>query len=59
MSRNGLSREDCEKRVSSQMPSEERKKYAHRVITNSGSLEELKIQVRANWMSLTEGKEPS
>jgi dephospho-CoA kinase len=59
MSRNGLSLEDCEKRVSSQMSSEERKRSAHRVITNSGSMEELRNQVQANWMSLSESKDAS
>lgn len=49
MNRNGFSREECEKRISSQLPSEERVKYATRVIHNSGTREELESIIRSCW----------
>jgi dephospho-CoA kinase len=54
MKRNNLSQEECEKRISSQMPFEERRAHARRVITNSGTKEELADQVRDSWLAAME-----
>jgi len=43
--RDGISREDALKRLSSQMPMEEKRKLGRVVIENSGTLEELKTRV--------------
>ncbi len=40
-------------RIKSQMPQNEKLKYAHRVIDNSGSIENTKIQVDEIWRELT------
>lgn len=45
MKRDGLSREDAEKRISSQMPPCEKKKYADYLIDTSGSFETTRKQV--------------
>lgn len=43
--RDGICREDAMKRLSSQMPMEEKRKHGRIVIENSGTLEELKTRV--------------
>ena len=43
--RDGISREDAMKRLSSQMPMEEKRKHGRVVIENCGTLEELKTRV--------------
>lgn len=45
MERDGLSRECVIERISSQMPVEEKKKYADHVIENKGTLEDLRRKV--------------
>lgn len=45
MQRDGMSREDAEKRLMSQMPIEDKKRLAGVVIDNSGSLEDTERQV--------------
>lgn len=45
--RSGISREDAEKRIKSQMTQEEYKELAHEVIENNGSLNELEEKVKA------------
>ncbi len=45
MRRNGLSREEAEKRVRAQMPIEEKLSYADYVIQNNGSVEETEREV--------------
>ena len=45
MSRNGLSREAATQRINSQMPQEEKKKYADFLIDTSGDFEATRIQV--------------
>lgn len=52
MKRSGISREDAEKRINSQLPQEEYKKLAHETIENNGSFDELKEKVTALYMSL-------
>ncbi len=47
MARDGLSREDAERRIDAQMPIEEKRKLADVVIDNSGSPEETERQVEA------------
>ena len=46
MRRNGLSREEAEDRINNQLSEEEKRKRAHLVIGNSGSMEELQEQIR-------------
>ena len=45
MRRNGLSRQEAEDRINNQISEEEKRKLAHLVIENSGSLEELNEQI--------------
>lgn len=52
MLRSGISREDAENRLKSQLTQEEYKKLADDVIENNGSLEELKEKVKALYDSL-------
>ena len=48
-SRNGLSREDSQKRINSQMPSIERSAHGDVIINNTGSVEDLKENVESLW----------
>ena len=48
--RNNLSEEDARVRITSQMPAEERVKYADAVIDNDGDLESLKEKVELLWV---------
>ncbi len=41
IARNGLTREEAADRIDRQMPEEEKRRYAHRVIENNGSMEML------------------
>ncbi|MEP0813529.1 MAG: dephospho-CoA kinase [bacterium] len=47
--RDGISELDAHRRINSQMPVEEKIKYAHYIIDNSGTIEELKRQVTSTW----------
>jgi dephospho-CoA kinase len=57
MERDGCDREQAERRVSAQMPLDEKKSMADHVIDNSGTLAETERQVRALWRELL-GEEP-
>ncbi|KAJ1994614.1 Dephospho-CoA kinase [Coemansia spiralis] len=46
MNRNGLSRQEAEARIKSQMPMDEKERRATRVINNNGSIEEMEKQIR-------------
>ncbi len=48
-SRNGYSREEALSRIKSQMPLSDKVKHADYVIENSGTLENLKVQVQSLW----------
>ena len=48
-SRNGLSREDSQKRINSQMTSNERSAHGDVIINNTGSVEDLKENVESLW----------
>jgi len=48
-SRNGLSREDAQKRINSQMTSLERSAHGDVIISNTGSVEDLKENVESLW----------
>jgi len=48
-SRNGLSREDAQQRIDSQMSSEERISYADIVLENNGTIDKLKERVEELW----------
>ncbi len=52
MERDGLSRREAWKRLKNQMPLDEKVKYAHYVIDNSGSLKETRRQVEAVYREL-------
>ncbi|MCL6479216.1 MAG: dephospho-CoA kinase [Peptococcaceae bacterium] len=53
IARSGLSGEEVEKRINAQMPQEEKCRYAHRVIDNSGTVEQTIRQVDAIWREIT------
>jgi len=48
-SRNGLSAQQVRSRIGSQMPQEERLCHGDRIIDNSGTVEQLRCQVREIW----------
>ncbi len=52
MNRNNLSRDEAELRVKSQMPQEEKMKYADYLIDTSGELVATRIQIEALWQTL-------
>jgi len=52
--RNNLTVEEAEKRINSQMPIEEKRKFADFIIDNCGSFEDLEINVRDVFFKLTE-----
>jgi dephospho-CoA kinase len=47
--RDNLSAQDAQKRLEAQMPFAEKLKYAHRVIDNSGGIEETREKIRSLW----------
>lgn len=58
MARDGLSMEEAKMRLASQMPQEEKEKYAQRVIDNSGTPEKTKQQTYNLWQKLIINKDP-
>ncbi|MBI2875717.1 MAG: dephospho-CoA kinase [Candidatus Tectomicrobia bacterium] len=48
-----LTREQAESRIASQLSNQERARYAHVLIQNNGTLEELRGQVRQAWEKLS------
>jgi len=52
--RDGLDRKDAEQRLRAQMPLEDKKKHAHTVIDNSGSLDDTARQVEVFWRTVCE-----
>lgn len=54
----GLSAQDTEARIASQLSDAERVKYAHVVISNDGSLEDLRAQVTHAWQRLVHSSPP-
>lgn len=58
MARSGLSREDVLKRIKAQMSQEEKCRYAHRIIDNSGPLENTHSQVDSIWNQITRKNDP-
>jgi len=50
MERNGLSQEEARSRVESQMPLEEKLRFADEVINTEGSIEETEAQVEELWL---------
>lgn len=50
MARNGLTREEADRRIEAQSPASEKTARADVVIANDGSLDELRARVRAAWM---------
>jgi dephospho-CoA kinase len=53
MERDGLSRDEAERRIRSQMPEEEKRPFAGHEIINTGSQEELQARVDAVWTKIT------
>lgn len=54
ISRDGLSRESAEQRINSQMPQEEKKKFADFLIDTSGDVDSTRAQVEAVYRQLQE-----
>jgi len=52
MARNGLTRADAEQRIRSQMPQEEKKKYADFLIDTSNDFENTRTQVESVYEQL-------
>jgi dephospho-CoA kinase len=52
MKRNSLSRDEAERRVKTQMPQEEKRKYADYLIDTSGDFEDTRTQVEDLWRKL-------
>ena len=52
MTRMGLGRDEAVQRIRSQMPSEEKRRYAHFTVDNGGRLEETERQVGTVWKQL-------
>lgn len=52
MARNGLTLEECEKRIASQMSPEERRAHAHQVILNSKTREDLEQIIDVHWNNI-------
>ena len=52
MLRNGLSEEDADKRISSQMSNEERISFASFVIYNKGSFDDLRSEAEELWIRM-------
>jgi len=52
-SQRGLSREEVSRRVEAQLSDAERRRFAHVVIENRGSIDELRQQVTAAWKRVT------
>jgi dephospho-CoA kinase len=52
MERNGLTAEQADARINAQLTNEERAKHAQVTIDNSGTLDELKARVQAEWQKL-------
>ena len=55
--RDNLTGEDINRRLQAQMPMEEKKKYAHTVIDNSGSLDDTAHQVDQFWEEINRYKQ--
>jgi dephospho-CoA kinase len=53
MERNGLTAEQADARINAQLTNDERSKHAQVIIDNSGTLDELKQRVTAEWEKLT------
>ncbi len=47
--RDGISREKAEEVIKAQMPLEEKEEYAHVIIDNNGTIEELEVRVKKIW----------
>lgn len=56
MKRNGLSRDEAERRIKSQMPQAEKMKYADFLIDTSDGFETTRSQVEAVWQELNSAK---
>ncbi|WP_129596828.1 dephospho-CoA kinase [Anaerophilus nitritogenes] len=54
MDRDGFSFEDAKKRIDAQMSTEEKKKYAHVVLDNSGSIEDLTNKIQKELKRVSE-----
>jgi len=54
MRRDNLSREEAEQSLGMQLPLEEKRKYAHRIVDNSVDLEHTRRQVEALWKELSQ-----
>jgi dephospho-CoA kinase len=55
IARNGLTREEAQARVASQLPLEEKAKHATWIVDNAGDLASTRAQVEAIWRSIRSG----
>jgi dephospho-CoA kinase len=53
MRRDGCAREQAQKRLATQMPDEEKRPFAHTVITNDGNIEQLHNELRRAFCELS------
>lgn len=52
MARNGLSEQEANSRIDSQLPLEEKRRHATHIVENAGSLEETRAQVERIWEAI-------
>jgi len=57
MKRNQITREDAERRISAQMSSDEKRRYADYEIDTSGTFEETRRRVAAVYQQLCHGRQ--
>lgn len=50
--RNGYTKEEAEDRIKSQMPLNEKRKFAHRIIDTAGALQDTRSQVNFYWQEI-------
>ena len=58
MARNGISRDEADRRIDTQLPMEEKVSYAHYIINNTGSVEETEEQVTRFYQAIREKETP-
>jgi dephospho-CoA kinase len=55
MTRDGISRQEAEQSLAMQLPIEQKKQWAHKVVDNTGDLENTRQQVMTIWQELSSG----
>jgi dephospho-CoA kinase len=57
MARDGISRQEAEQSLTMQLPIEQKKQWAHKIVDNTGDLENTRQQVVSIWQELSSGLE--